>query len=167
MVKKYTGDNYTPHFEGLWAPVDSAHSEGERRLAMLFLGECYVVFFEFLLSTRAFNYSSHTYLLEDDQMLMMSMDSEKSDDNDDEDFDTLRWDITNDGLLELEEDGQKSLWEPVLVEDLADEGFPVAAIQGYRKAYAQNGISHSIVGVAPLPSTMQAIKKLKGSQSKE
>ena len=52
-----------------------------------------------------------------------------------------------------------------MVEHLAEEGFPVAAIEGYRKAYAQNGISYSTVGVAPLPSEMQAINKLKAEKS--
>lgn len=159
MATKYTGDNYKPHIEGLWAPVRHASVEGELRPAMLFLGDCYVILFEFNPVKKTCTIDSYGYLLEDNQFILMSREPEN------EDLRILTWDVTDDHLLEFEEDGRRSVWEPVLAKELAEEGYPITFFESYRKAYADNGISHSIVGVAPPPSTMQAIKKLKGSQS--
>lgn len=164
MVTKYTGDNYTPHFGGLWAPADDAKRFGERRLALLFLGECYLVFFEYFPKNSALSFSSQTYLLEEDEIFMMPMtpgENPKA-----EEMQVLRWGLTEERLLEIVEDGTASLWEPVDVKILAAEGFPVAAIEDYRKAYAQNGIKYSVVGYAPSRATMEAVKKFKQQREK-
>jgi hypothetical protein len=147
-----------PHLGGLWAPANDAKRFGDHRMALLFLGESYLVFFEFIPSKKAFYYSSQAYELEGNQLLMMSMTP--SDDPKDDQMQIIRWDITDDGLLKLEQDGESSVWEPVLVETLAEEGFPVVAIEGYREAYAQNGFGYSVAGYAPVPPNVDAIKKL-------
>ncbi len=147
MTTSYKGYNDTPHFEGLWAPIKE---KDERQRALLFLGDCYLVFFEYFPASKALHYSSQTYVLQDDRIVMMPMGPGESAD-DDEEMQVLHWDVTEDKLLEIEQDGESSLWEPVLVETLAEEGFPTVAIERYREVYAQNGIPHSTVGVAPLP----------------
>lgn len=164
MATKYTGDNYTPHFGGLWAPADDAKRFGDRRLALLFLGECYLVFFEYFPKSDSLSYSSQTYLLEEDQIFMSPMTP--SENPEAEEMQVLYWGLTKDGLLEIEEDGKASIWEPVEVKTLAGEGFPVAAIEGYRKAYSQNGIKYSVVGYAPSRATMEAVKNFKQQREK-
>jgi hypothetical protein len=157
MTTSYRGYNDTPHFEGLWAPVEE---KDERQRALLFLGDRYLVFFEYFPATRVLNFSSQTYMLDEDRIVTLPT----LQGDDDKEMQTLYWAVTEDMLLEIEQDGESSVWEPVLVETLAEEGFPTPAIERYREVYAKNGIPHSIVGVAPLPSTMQAIKKTKGHQ---
>jgi hypothetical protein len=159
MTTSYNGHNDIPHFEGLWAPVEE---KDERQRALLFLGDCYLVFFEYFPSTRVLNFSSQTYVLEEDRIVMSSLMQQGESDDEVEvegGLQILYWGITEDMLIEIEQDGESSVWEPVLVETLAEEGFPVVAIEGYRKLYSENGIPHSIVGVAPIRPGMEALKK--------
>ena len=153
---KYTGDNYTPHFGGLWAPLKQNSEDDERQHAILFIGDCYMFIFEYLPGQRALNHSSHSYVLEEDTIYFMSMHAEE-----DDELDEMRWRITDDRLLGLEENGRERVWEPVRIEQLAKEGFPVAAIEGYRKAFTDNGFSYTIEGVIPTQNTFRAIRKFR------
>ncbi|MFO0989016.1 MAG: hypothetical protein U1F37_16935 [Alphaproteobacteria bacterium] len=157
MTTSYKGHNDVPHFEGLWAPVEE--KENCQR-ALLFLGDCYLIFFEYLAATREFTFSSQTYVVEEDRIIMTSM----LEDADVSEIQVLHWRITDDMLIEIEQDGASSVWEPVLIETLAEEGFPTIAIERYREVYGKNGIPHSTIGVAPYVLPKRASKQPKDQE---
>jgi len=157
MTTSYKGHNDVPHFEGLWAPVEEKE---DCQRALLFLGDCYLIFFEYFAATKEFTFSSQTYIVDEDMIIMTSM----MEDADTNEMQILHWRITHDMLIEIEQDGASSVWEPVLVETLAEEGFPTIAIERYREVYAKNGIPHSTIGVAPYVLPKRAGKQPKGQE---
>lgn len=130
-----------PHFGGLWTPIRE-QATTPIRPAILFLGDCYWVRFHIDFFDNSMQISSRTYVIEGDVVHHSSMHPEEEGD----DVFTFKWRLLKDGRLEFTEKGRKTIWEPVTVEDMAEEGYPKAIFEKYRKAYAKEGFSHTIEG---------------------
>ncbi len=137
-----------PFFGGLWAPI-RAQATTPIRPAILFLGDNYFVRFHLSPSDKTISILSRTYIIEGNEVYYSSMYPEEEGD---ETF-SFKWKVTEDGLLEFEQGGRKTLWEPVTAEEMAEEGYPIGLFQKYRKAYADEGHLHTIEGLVPDLST--------------
>jgi hypothetical protein len=131
----------TTYFGGLWTPIREQRTAPVRP-AILFLGDCYFVRFHLNPADKSMQISSRTYVIEGDVVHHSSMNPEEEGD----DVFTFRWRLLKDGRLQFNEKGRKTLWEPVTAEEMAEEGYPKAIFEKYRKAYANEGFFHSIEG---------------------
>src|SRR6185295_18373453 len=104
------------HFGGLWTPIHEQRTAPVRP-AILFLGDCYFVRFHLNPADKSVQISSKTYVIEGDVVHYSSMHPEEEGD----DVFTFKWKLRTDGRLEFNEKGRKTLWEPVTVEEMAEE----------------------------------------------
>ena len=145
-------------FGGLWAPVQK--QKRQIRPAMLFLGDCYFVRFELDPTEKTLAILSNTYVIEDDEVFYSSLHPEENGDE----ILSFRWRLVGHRLLELEENGRISVWEPVRAEEMAEEGYPIALFEKYRKAYADQGFFYTIEGLVPDSSAAENLKRLKSKK---
>lgn len=138
-----------PYFGGLWVPVETKNPIPP---VLLFLGDCYMIRFRVDPIAKTMDIGSSTYTIEGDRVVYAP--TEPEDDQEEPTLSSFKWRfLPQDGRVEFEENGRKSVWEAVRAEDLAAEGFPASIIDKYRSAYAKQGIFYTIEGVVPEPST--------------
>lgn len=144
------------HFGGLWALMAEPAPNQLARTAIHFFGENYLVFLDYEKPNNIAQ-GIFDYQLTADELRYQWLGGEKPENNP---VITIKWRMVDERFLELtESSGHKSLWEPVLAEQLIEEGYPAIVFESLRSSFSDLGALYSVDALAPDPSAFEVLKK--------
>lgn len=145
----------TPHFGGLWAVVGEPPDDRKMRTALHFFGTEYLVFLDFE-KPNLIEQSMYHYVLDEGEMSLQQL---WGDETKDMPIVEAQWRFIEGRLLEFVEGGKMSRWEPVTVEDLVEEGYPMRLFESLRRQFTDIGSFYTIEGLVPDSSVFAAVRK--------